>query len=422
MRFSAFLIAIFFLSACARDKLKEPVAVAKPAPVAEMPAPVESETKTTEQARIEAETKAVEQAKKGAKEYRAKAKSDQAAKMSAPLEGVAKPTPAPVAVEKRCTAGGVKVECPTQSDADVKKAAEVFGKEAADLSEGKGGSTYGVSPFDYLTGVGKRTDSGTKSTFKPINGDVDTLGAAKDKGFKEAQELIKADIPGRARATEEHQRRVPAMANGGSTVAMSPALGADQERMHQRDEYIKGLQKGAYTFNPPSPIKVDERIVLALWVDPAKEAAQLAEDMKKSFPESTARIGAGTTTWSPRMRATLTGVDFKITPVEPGKDGKPFDGVKDLSMTGRTEWGWTIVPTFPGKKQLHLLLSVVLPPELGEPHELPAMNRDIQVDVTIWWLIDHYWEKYWKWLLGSLGTALATAIAYLWKNRRRVVE
>lgn len=153
-------------------------------------------------------------------------------------------------------------------------------------------------------------------------------------------------------------------------------------------------------------------------MDPAKEVAQLAEEMKKSFPESAARIEAGATTWSPRMRATLTGTDFEITPVEKGKDGKPFDGVKDLSMTGRTEWGWIIVPTSPGKKQLHLLLAVVLPPELGEPGELPTMRRDIQVDVTIWWLIDHYWEKYWKWLLDGLGAALAGAIGHLWNQAR----
>lgn len=198
--------------------------------------------------------------------------------------------------------------------------------------------------------------------------------------------------------------------------SVSPALGADQERMRQRDAYINGLKKGAYTFNPPSPIKVDERISVALWVDPAKEAAQLAEEMKKTIPEAAARIESGTTTWSPRMRATLTGVDFEITPVEMVKD-KSFDGVKDLSMTGRTEWGWTIVPTSPGKKQLHLLLYVVLPPELGEPRELPAMNRDVEVEVTVWWLIDHYWEKYWKWILSGLGGALATAIGWWWKKR-----
>jgi hypothetical protein len=197
------------------------------------------------------------------------------------------------------------------------------------------------------------------------------------------------------------------------SAAPSPELTVDQERMRRRDDYITGLKKAAYTFNPPSPIKVAQPITVALWVDPLTEAAQLAEEMKKAFPESAARVESGATTWSPRMRATLTGVDFEITPVE----GKDFNGAKGLSMTGRTEWAWTIVPTSPGKKKLHLLVWVVLPPELGEPRELPQINRDVEVEVTVWWLIDHYWEKYWKWMIGGLASAIAAAIAWWGKKR-----
>jgi hypothetical protein len=193
------------------------------------------------------------------------------------------------------------------------------------------------------------------------------------------------------------------------------ALDADRERMRLRDEYIEGLTQAAYTFNPPSPIEVARPVTIALWVDPVTEAAQLAEAMKKAFPESAARVEAGETKWSPRMRATLTGPEFDITPVE----GKDFDGVKDLSASARTEWSWSVRPTSPGKKKLHLLLAVVLPPELGKPRDLPQISRDIEVEVTIWWLIDNFWEKYWKWLLGGLGGAASAALAYWWKNRRR---
>jgi len=63
--------------------------------------------------------------------------------------------------QKRCTAGGVKVECPTASEAEAKKAAEAFEKEATDMRKGKSGSTYGISVFDYLTGVGKRSSKGS---------------------------------------------------------------------------------------------------------------------------------------------------------------------------------------------------------------------------------------------------------------------
>src|SRR3989338_3962072 len=63
------------------------------------------------------------------------------------------------APEKRGTAGGQKVECPTVTEAEAKAASAAFLKEGADMEAGQGGSTYGIAPFDYLTGVGKRADS-----------------------------------------------------------------------------------------------------------------------------------------------------------------------------------------------------------------------------------------------------------------------
>ncbi|MCX7239525.1 MAG: hypothetical protein NTU86_03705 [Burkholderiales bacterium] len=193
-----------------------------------------------------------------------------------------------------------------------------------------------------------------------------------------------------------------------------PALSADQERTQRRDEYIARLAQGSYAFNPPTTIKVARPISVALWVDPVAKAAELAQEMGKTFPASAGRIEADATAWSPRMKATLTGVDFAITPV----GDKDFDGVKDLSANARTEWGWTLVPTAPGKKQLHLVLAVVLPPELGLPRELPQIERNVEVEVTIWWVIDHYWERYWQWMLGGLASALAASLAWWWKNRQ----
>lgn len=62
-----------------------------------------------------------------------------------------------VAAEKRCTAGGQKVECPTVSEEEAKAASAAFLKEGDNMEKGIGGSTYGIAPFDYLTGVGKRS-------------------------------------------------------------------------------------------------------------------------------------------------------------------------------------------------------------------------------------------------------------------------
>ncbi|MBT4161183.1 MAG: cytochrome c [Gammaproteobacteria bacterium] len=78
------------------------------------------------------------------------------------------------AAEKRCTAQGKKVECPVQSDKALLAAQEAYEKEATDMAEGKAGSTYGIAPFDYLTGVGKRTEGTTLSEGDSGYGDSST--------------------------------------------------------------------------------------------------------------------------------------------------------------------------------------------------------------------------------------------------------
>jgi len=89
-----------------------------------------------------------------------------------------------VAAEKRCTAEGVKVECPTRT--------EDYEKEAMDMLRGVGGSTYGIAPFDYLTGVGKRTSKADTKTFKTES------GYSKGTGKTEAWDRIKKPASGEA--------------------------------------------------------------------------------------------------------------------------------------------------------------------------------------------------------------------------------
>lgn len=66
------------------------------------------------------------------------------------------------AVTLRCRLhDGIKAECPVRSDAELEAAAAAYDEEAALMVAGTSGSTYGVAPFDYLTGVGKRTEGTT---------------------------------------------------------------------------------------------------------------------------------------------------------------------------------------------------------------------------------------------------------------------
>jgi len=95
------------------------------------------------------------------------------------------------AAEKRCTAGGQKVECPTVTEAEAKAAAAAYLKEGTDMEAGQGGSTYGIAPFDYLTGVGKRANSDTK-TYKTDSGYALSEKATHSTNKTELWDRVKA--------------------------------------------------------------------------------------------------------------------------------------------------------------------------------------------------------------------------------------
>jgi len=179
-------------------------------------------------------------------------------------------------------------------------------------------------------------------------------------------------------------------------VAAPPAPSPEQERARRLDEYIAAMQKSAITFNPPSPIQIGQRAVAPLSVNPPKEAAQAADDLRKSL--------APGSTWSPQMRAQLAGADFEISPA----DGKDSSGVKDLSMTGRTEWSWAIVPQSSGTKRLTVRVSLLLPE--GAARELPAIERSVEVQSTLLGRIGDWWNEYWLWIVGVLVVVVAAIV------------
>jgi len=176
------------------------------------------------------------------------------------------------------------------------------------------------------------------------------------------------------------------------------------------DAYLDRLSHAAYTFNPPSPIKVARPRTVYLWLDPTATPEGLAAELREVVPEDAPRVESGETLWSPIMEATLTGSAFQIEAVRPER--------QSVSSTHRTTWAWEVTATQVGKRlPFHLTLNVILPPELGPPHTIAPLDRYIDVEVTWWWAFDHYFDRYWQWLLGGLGTTLAGVIAWWWKRR-----
>jgi hypothetical protein len=183
-----------------------------------------------------------------------------------------------------------------------------------------------------------------------------------------------------------------------------PVISPEQERSRRLNDYIAALQKSVITFNPPSPMQVERRTAVQLSVSPPKEAAQLAEDLRKSL--------AAPEAWRPRLRAQLGGASFEIAQAQ----GKDSAGEKDLSAAGPTEWSWDVVPKLPGTKQLAVRVAILLPPGLGEARELPALQRDVTVEASLAWTLGNLWSDYWLWILAMLAVAVA---ALLWWRRQR---
>ena len=187
-------------------------------------------------------------------------------------------------------------------------------------------------------------------------------------------------------------------------VVIVPAISPEQERSRRLNDYIAALQKSVITFNPPSPMELERRVAVQLSLNPPKETAQLAEDLRKSL--------AAPEAWRARLRAQLGGASFEIAPVE----AKDSAGEKDLSLAGRTEWSWDIAPKLPGAQQLTARVAILLPPGLGEPRELPALQREVTVEATLAWTLGKLWSEYWLWILAVLAAAVA-ALAW-WRKRR----
>ncbi|MBI5233678.1 MAG: cytochrome c [Deltaproteobacteria bacterium] len=97
------------------------------------------------------------------------------------------------AAEARCKIGDKKVVCPTRTTAELEKAAELYEKEAMDMMKGAAGTTYGITGFDYLTGVGKRSSKGTAGKATLEAGDS---GYGKGTGRTEVWDRIQKTAPG----------------------------------------------------------------------------------------------------------------------------------------------------------------------------------------------------------------------------------
>jgi hypothetical protein len=109
---------------------------------------------------------------------------------------------------------------------------------------------------------------------------------------------------------------------------------------------------------------------------------------------------------STKMKMTLSGPDFTITPLSPVE--------QFVDNESPTQWQWDVKPNKAGK--LHLRLAAVV--ELKEiSKEFETIDREIAVQVDPVDEVSAFWKGNWQWIIATL-TALVGAI-WRWLARRK---
>jgi len=168
------------------------------------------------------------------------------------------------------------------------------------------------------------------------------------------------------------------------------------------DAWIDGLPKGAYAFNTPASFGAMKSTMVYFKIDPKATQQAAAAALQQSVPQD--KVSTGEIPFSPSMRATLSGDDFEIQPV---------DSMEQIvTSTIPTTWRWEVTPKHPGSMlPLNLKVEIVLP---AGTRSVSVLSKEIYVTVTLKWLLSYV---DWKWLTAAVGGLLAKLLHSWWKKK-----
>jgi hypothetical protein len=198
------------------------------------------------------------------------------------------------------------------------------------------------------------------------------------------------------------EARVPgheAAASSSDQQASSPT----DDELIEKD--LAKLKKGNLAYNTPERMKTGTS---------ARITARIGSD-RISLPalESGMPAGQGTRTEteatpvSARMKMTLKGADFEITPLS--SEEQIVGG--DLP----TEWEWDVVPKHAGTLRLHLAAIVELK---NLSRDYATVDKEIAVQVDLVDAVSKFAAANAVWILGTLGAGVTGLWAW-WKRRRK---
>jgi len=108
------------------------------------------------------------------------------------------------------------------------------------------------------------------------------------------------------------------------------------------------------------------------------------------------------------MVANLTGLDFDIE--------RTSDARQPVATTGVTMWAWSIEPTDPGTRSLHLTLSALIDVD-GNEETYTVKTFDRTWTVVVPWpdRVTGFAGENWQWLWTAI---LLPLVAFVWRRLR----
>jgi hypothetical protein len=189
----------------------------------------------------------------------------------------------------------------------------------------------------------------------------------------------------------------PGVASGAAETKDDAAV-QQEDPSAALDSALARLKPGNLAYSTPTQMKMAETAHIVAKI--ASDAVS-AEALKAQMPQDAGtKTEMAATAITPKMKMTLAGADFTITPLSSEE--------QMVVGTVPTTWAWDIVPKHAGKLRLHLAAVIELN---GMVKDFTTVDRDIAVQVDAADMVGDFVRGNWQWLIATL-TAL---VGGLWK-------
>ena len=164
----------------------------------------------------------------------------------------------------------------------------------------------------------------------------------------------------------------------------------------------------------PRPARATEVPHVAKQLLFREDADRLAGEREQAIKDLQAQIEAAGKTEGHQIKvsdvmiATLTGLDFDIE--------RTSDARQPVASTGVTMWGWSVEPTEPGTRSLHLTISALIKVD-GKEETYTVETFDRSWTVVVPWpdRVTGFAGENWQWLWTAI---LLPLVAFVWRRLR----